>query len=401
MLIWLALIIPFLAILIMAIAFQKKMAIWEYFIIFLIPVIAIFIAKQVSIVSQTHTTEYWNAYLTHAEYYEPWSTWVHKTCERCHEDCTGSGEDRSCHDDCETYDCSYCDESGPKWIAYDNLGRSYNITQQKFNELCKIWNNVQKIEMNRSIVKHWNCGVDGEKYQTVYDNVFEHTQSITDKHTYENRIKCSRSVFNFAEVDTATKREMGLYDYVNNFDIFNYNPIYGTSDIVSEKRLAWWNAKLGAFKKVHMLILLFKNKPQEAGMYQEQYWKNGNKNEFILCIGINDSNNIQWTKTISWTEVDILKTHVEQSVLGMKFNLPEIVDTLALNVQRKFIKKSFDDFKYITVEPTEGAIIWTFIIVIVLTVGLCIFSVMNEWGRDNPFDVDDTYTRNPYTRRRY
>ena len=380
MLIWFSLIIPILAILIMAIAFQKRMAFWEYIILLIIPICAIVIAKQVSISTQTMTTEYWNSYLVSAEYYEPWSTWHDETCTRqvaCGTDDEGNTEYCT-----ESYDCSHCDETGPSWRAHDNIGNSFNISETYYRQLCKIWSNETKIELNRHIDKHWGCGVDGEKFETIADTVFAHTQTVCEKHTYENRVKCSKSVFNFSDVDSATKKDLGLYDYVNDFDIFDYNPIMGWNDGYASKRLAWWNAHIGAPKKVHMMILVFQNKPLDAGMYQEQYWKNGNKNEFILCIGIDNDKKIKWTRSISWTEVDILKVKLQEKVLEMPFDLPAIVDTMAIMVRKDFKKKSFDDFKYLSVEPTDGAIMWTFIIVAILTIGLCVFSVMNPWGRD-------------------
>lgn len=386
--IWFSLIVPVIAIIAMLVFFRKKMAVWEYALIFAIPVIAIAIGKYTSVHSQTVDTEYWNFHLVKAVYTEPWSTWVEQTCTRsvpCGTD--SKGNTQYCT---ETYDCSYCDENGPSWIAYDNGGNSHVISQSHFEQLCKIWGNRNYRELNRRIEKHWGCGVDGDEYNTVWDRNFETSQPVCLLKKYENKTQCSKTIFNFMEVDSSDSVFYGLhrYPYYERMGKFNYNPIVGWNDPKASKRLSRWNGQLGAFKKVHMMIAVYKDKPQKSALLQEALWKRGNKNEFILCIGLNDSNKIDWTYVMSWSDEEKLKIDVRDSVANMEFNLTEIVDYMAGEVRSRFKKKSFDDFSYIKVEPTPTAVFVTFVIVVVLTIGLCVFSVLN------PFDIGSTFNRN-------
>lgn len=386
--IWFNMLIPIIAIIVLAIGFKKKIAVWEYILIFTIPILGIAIAKWTSVYSQTRATEYWNAYLVRAEYVEPWSTWVHKTCERCVERDTSGRCTRE-----EKYDCSYCDENGPSWTAYDNLGRSHSISQEHFERLCRTWGKREKVELNRSIKHHFGCGQDGESYVTNFDGVFEHTQPVVTSHSYENKVRSSKSIFNFQKVDPKDVATYGLVEY-RPASLFDYNPIFGISNDSASKRLSWWNAHLGTYKQVHMNIIVFHNKNISAAEMQRSYWKGGNKNEFIICIGVDNNNKIQWTKVISWTEVEILKLRVERSVNAMEFNLPAIVDTMAVNVRKEFKRKEFKDFKYISVEPTPFATVMAFVVTLILTVGLSIFFVENKFNVDG---VDDTYKQyNPY-----
>lgn len=393
MLIWFNLFIPIAAIVIMAVFFQKKMAWWEYFIIFLIPLIAIIIAKVASVYSQTQATEYWNTYLTHATYTEPWSTWVHKTCERCvKRDTTGS-----CVRE-EEYDCSYCDDNGPTWIAYDNMGKGYNISSAKFEELCKIWGKREFKELNRHIDHHMFCGKDGDEYNTSYDGVFSHLQPICFQRTYENRVKCSRSVFNFQKVDNQDKNTYGIYEYKPVGDVFHYDPIYGGNNDSASRQLSRWNALMGMDKQLQMNILVFKNQPLQAAAVQEAYWKRGNKNELILCVGVKN-NTIEWTKVISWTDAELLKIKVERTVASMPYDLPAIVDTMAVYAGKMWVRKKFADFKYITVEPTPEAVLWAFILTLILTGGLCVFSVLNPFTLENPSGDSEATDFGRYRRR--
>lgn len=380
MLIWFCLLIPVLSIIILSIFFKKKINVWEYLALFLIPLIAIVISYFTSVNSQTKDVEYLNSYITSASYYEYWSTWDHETCTR--EDCTGSGEDRKCHT--ETYDCSHCDESFDYWEAVDNTGKTYRISRSYFEELCKLWNNRTFIDMRRNIVHHGTCGQDGDMYTTVWNNQFETIVPICNIQNYTNKIQCSRSVFNFQEVDSFDIKDYGLYEYPV-YDQYNYNPLIGSTDVSVSKRLSRWNAKLGNFKQVHMLVALYNNKPIQSAIMQESYWKGGNKNEFILCIGLKDNKEIAWTKVISWTDVDKLKISLEQNVLNMEYNLNNIIDTVGTNVQKYYKRKEFKDFNYLNIEPTSKAIIITFIITLVLTIGISIYSVLNDFDFKNKY----------------
>ena len=50
MLIWFLMVIPIVAVLILSIFFQKKIALWEYLLVFGVPIIIIFVAFGVPII---------------------------------------------------------------------------------------------------------------------------------------------------------------------------------------------------------------------------------------------------------------------------------------------------------------------------------------------------------------
>jgi len=294
----------------------------------------------------------------------------------------------------ESYDCSHCDRYPPTWEVTDNIGKTYGVDQNLFEELCRRWGNRTFVELNRSIDHRWSCGQDGDAYTTSYDGVFEHTQPVCVVHLYENRMQASHSVFKFQKVPPEDAKRYGLFEYEYGAGPFDYNPLLGIFDPAASNRLKWWNAHLGAPKKVHMLVLVFTDQPRLAGDLQESYWCGGNKNEFVLCIGQDKARRMQWTKVFSWTERDRLKLDVERSTYMMfaggeadsargTVNLSVVVDSMAAKVKREFVKKSFKDFKYLSVEPSGKALLITFIITIFVSIGLGVFCVMND------FDADD------------
>jgi hypothetical protein len=379
MLIYFCFLIPIAAVIFLALKCSKKMAWWEYLLVLGVPAIVIITSKVLSVTTQTMTPEIWNTYLTKATYYEPWNEWIHKTCCSTCRDAKGNTYD------CNCYDCSYVEYHPARWEAKDNLGKHTGITPKFYAELCALWGNRTFEELNRNYHSQ-----DGDAYNTVMDTNFSHTIPRTTTHIYENRVKCSKSVFNFAPVDSEDVKAFGLYDYPKNVE-FGYNPILGYYDPKASTKLQQYNGTLGSWKQVHMMILVFKNQPVKAAIMQESYWKGGNKNEFILCIGIRDTV-IDWAKVISWTEVDELKIRVEKDVMGMPLDMVQIVDYMAGQVRAKFQRKHFKDFSYIDVEPTMTAIWITLIITILITVGVSIFALKN--------DFDYGHTSNPYRYRR-
>jgi hypothetical protein len=235
-----------------------------------------------------------------------------------------------------------------------------------------LWNNRSFEDKHR----HYHS-IDGDAYNTVKDTIFDHIVPRTATHNYENRVKCSKSVFNFAEVDSGDIVDYKLFNYPPAVE-FNYNPILGFYDPKASLKLQRYNAQIGSWKQVHMLILVFKDLPVKAAIMQEGYWKGGNKNEFILCMGIKDTS-IAWAKVISWTEVDELKVRVEKEVQGMPLNMTKIVDYMAGQVKLQFQRKHFREFSYISVEPTMTAVWVTLIITVLITVGLSIYAVKNRF----------------------
>jgi hypothetical protein len=381
--IWFALIIPIVAILILAIGFTKRITWWEYLLILGIPIACIAIGKYASVMSQVMTTEYWNNYIVSATYDEPWNEKVscrhpkYETRTRRVRDADGKGYHT------ETYQVQVgwqhlydVDHHPAQWYMEDDMGGTYAITSQYFENLCTLWNMRQFKDMQR----HYHT-IDGDRYVTLYDKIFNHTEPIVTKHLYENRVKCSKSVFNFETVTTNQITQYKLFNYPPYNGLNDYNPVLGISNPEASRLLQIYNGLNGSTKQLHMLLLVFKNQPIQAAIYQQSLWKNGNKNEFVVCVGV-DSNQITWTKCFSWTDAEILKVTTAREIGEMKtFDCKQIVEYMGKKVAPNFQRKHFSDFKYITVQPTPIAIIITYVITLLVTIGLSILSVMDgiDW----------------------
>jgi len=364
--IYLCLFIPVIAVIVLSIKFPRELTFLERALLFVIPVIAIIISKFVSVATQTHDTEFWNSYGTKAIYYERWNEWIEKQC--CAEEDTSGN--------CVRWeDCSYCEDHPAYWEIYDNMGKCYSYDSRSFEQTATMWGNREFRDEHRDYHT-----VDGDAYVTNYDQIFDHTVPICKSYTYENRIQCSKSILNYDDVDTAVIRQYDLYSYPSAKNIFNYNPIIGVSDIKASNRLQWFNAHLGSKKQVHMMILVFHNQPVRAALLQKQHWKRGNKNEFILCIG-RKKDETKWAQVFSWTDNKDVMVRVGRKAREMEFDMVKIVDMMADEVEKHFVRKQFADFSYIKVEPTTKAVLITYFITVLITGIIAVITIKNDYTR--------------------
>lgn len=369
--IWFSLLIPVAAILLLLFKFNKKMALWEYPLVFFIPLLVIVSCYFGFKDMNTTAKEVWNSYAVRAYYFEDWDEYIHKTCETCTETCSGSGESRSCNQTCTSYDCSYVDYHPARWEIEDNIGQSFHVSQSYFEFLCSFWKNRTFQNMNRDY--HSN---DGDLYFSVYPKTFEKTIPLVTRHTYKNKIQASNSVYNFQEVSEAEVKGYGLFKHpeINDRET---EVILGYQDKKSSDSLKKFNALFGSAKKIHIQVLVFKNQPVTAAFFQENFWKGGNKNEFTLCIGLKDSL-ITWTKVISWTENYSLKTETESYILGLGvLNMNRVVNYMGTEVVRGFSKRDFRQFDYITIKVPLYAVMISFFLTLLSTVGISIFVIKN------------------------
>lgn len=138
---------------------------------------------------------------------------------------------------------------------------------------------------------------------------------------------------------------------------------------------------------------------------QEAYWKGGNKNEVVLCIGLSSrTKDLQWAKAFSWTPNRTLLVELRENIMNVKkFSGNSIYEVLKRDLEG-FQRKHFKEFNYVTVDPPTWATITTFIITIIITVLLCYWAVVNEFEADRfkPWKtVTNWYNpiKNPFRRR--
>ena len=389
MIIWVSLLFPFLAAIFSLVWWRHKVTWWEVFIPFAASLLMALLFKWGVETSQVSDTEYWGALGVTAEYYEPWETWVKKTCSKrvtCGRD--SKGNTKYCT---EYYDCSYCDETPARWQLTDDQGNSFSISKPYYEELARRWKSSPVFhELGRSINHHWGCGRDGDMYQIRWDGQVLTSEPTTLVKSYENRVQAASSSFNFPDVSEEEKKLYGLHEYP---DVKGYTqlPISGDTlpwmlpaeRLLAQKLLLHLNGKWGPLKQARVLLLLFQDKPSLAAKMQEAYWKGGNKNELVICLGLSSSNrNLQWVSAFSWTPNRQLLVDLREGIMGIGNYNPRRIHALLESKMPSFERKHFKEFSYLTVDPPAWAIVTTLILSLVLTVSITWWSIKNEHKND-------------------
>lgn len=376
--IWLALIIPFIFAIGTFILYRRQVLWWEFFVPFIFSFMLIGLAKLITDSCQTRDTEWWGSIIDVAWHYEAWDEYIHATCSR--QVPSGTDANGNTTYTIEYYDCSYVDYHPEYFEAITTSGEVIGISGSYYTYLTGLFNNRSFKDMHRDYHSR-----DGDAYYTNWDNQKETAQPIVTQHSYENKVAVSSDVFNFPEVDTSDVKLYGLFDYPKLKKDYSIQTILGVKDLKAEKEVAYWNGILGPKKQARLWFLIFKDKPKSAGQKQEMYWKGGNKNELIVCIGVDKDNNIQWNYPFSWTEVVRLKHNVRDYFYeqeGKKLDLIKSIQFVAQEVNTHFIRKQFADFDYLTVDPPLWATILVFILTAALNLIIALWVVNNEYEED-------------------
>lgn len=378
MILFSALLVPLLFAIVLFIFFKHSTAWWEFLIPFGTALIVALIFKVTIETTATSDTEYWSGTIQKAEYYEPWNEYIHQTCTRqvaCGTDSKGNTTYCS-----ESYDCSYVQYHSEYWEITDDNGISINVSEFFYKRLLKRFGVPYFVELNRNSYTQ-----DGDKYVSEWLKTDKTIECMVTSRSYRNRVQAARDVFNYPDVDTTEiklydlhqyPQIIGYYDQINLLGKIKYWSFYN-------RQLEVLNAKLGHKKQIKVFVILFRGKERDAGFKQEALWKGGNKNELVICIGLDKDDNVTWAYPFSWTDKQIVKVNIRTHIEAQKkLDLSEIIDYTYNEVDKNFVRKNWKDFDYLTIEPTTNEIMWTFIITFIINLGLSIWIITNEFDEN-------------------
>ena len=371
MLIWGAICIPIFVAIVLLLYFKHKMVWWEFFLPFVASIVLIVICREISIQSQTTDVEWLSYYATEAIYTEDWDELVHYTEEESYTDSAGKTHTKTVHK-------TRVDYHAPYWeLTLSGSGGTVDTNENNYSRLKNKWNATPDfVNMHRDYHSK-----NGNRYIVRWAGQIDKIDPYVMSNLYENRVKASNSVFKFEDVDP---KKYGLYEYPNIDDDNHMTAILGgmpgrqSVDLYLQTQ----NSILGEKKQVRIVILLFSNKLQEIALKQEQYWKGGKKNEIVICLGLDIFNKVNWAYVFSWCENETLKTHLKQDALDMQgnyqFDLMKYCKIVVSAVNKEFNRKQFSDFDYLSVEPGMTAIFITYILTLIINIGVSIWAIKNE-----------------------
>ena len=323
--------------------------------------------------------EYLGTYVTQITYYEPWNELVQVR----HEERYVSGRDSDGNPIYSTrvwYTTEVRNHKERYTYKMPDSHFETSISKETYDKMKKRLNSkpIFKDMKRRYHTK------DGDAWITVYDGSIEHMYDITYAHRYKNKIKASQThtIFRMEEINEETAKKYHLYDYPkikNDAQI----PILGRN--VSDKDLQmirYINATRGKSNQFRMYMLFFNEDEFDKSEQQKAYWQNGNKNEFVVCLGMkNDS--VAWVNAFSWCDMPKLEIKTRNYFISNPIlNIYEYGQWLNKNITDNWQRKEFKDFKYINVELSKTQSIWLLVITIIFNLIVSALLIFNRFNYD-------------------
>jgi len=367
MAIWFAFLIPILTLLTTLAFFGRRINWWEPLALGAISFAVSTIGAFTSESNQTRATEFYGGWVTSAEHIEPWNEWVSKTCS--YETCSGTGNNRSCTT--HHYDCSYCDEHGDSYDYETTVGSGFFNTEE-------VWNNAS-VSFGKRFVnlnRHSTCSNprNGNKWVSNWNGDSAKMIPFFAKHSYENRVQAAPTLFSFENIDPVKTKvfEYPKEEGLDNISILTETQLPNQSK--GNDLLNYYNGKYGAMKQCHAYLIVFKNRGPDAGRNQESYWKGGGKNELVTTVGIDNSGKILWAYVFSWSKDKMANIVIRDSLMRMPtFDAAQVVQLIGQEGVKKFKRREFKDFDYISVQPSNTAIVIVYILILLMSIGWVVF----------------------------
>ena len=376
--IWFTLLIPIFTVIILFIFFRKKVHIWEYAVVIIPSALLILLLNFIMISSNVQDTEFLGYSVDGVRDVEHWDEWITKTCSYTTSHRVGKVTVTKVH----YYDCSYRKDHPQYYALVYNGNIEVQINRSYYEYLLKKFNSQSyRVDMHRDYYR-----IDGDMYETKWSGTINTAHSVNTSENYENKIQASHSVFKIEDLEELEIKKWKLYDYPS-IENYNQDAILGyNQNEIEQNKIHYLNGYLSKKHQIKTFILIFKNQSQTAAYKQRSHWEGFNKNEFVICIGIDSTTNeINWSKSFSWMDVPTLATDVDSYVMSQKkLNVNNLLDQLIQKTPVEWKRKNFHDFDYLEIEVTDTQLTWIIIITIIINVLISIWVITNEFDNE-PF----------------
>lgn len=373
--------IPIVTVGILAFKFREKTALWEYVVVLVPSVLLFFTLKYSFVYISSLDKEYLSDLVSKITYYEDWDETVMVTHTRTVS--CGNGKTRT-----ETYvvpERRY----HPKRYVYETVtGETNDVSEDEYKLICYKLNMPAVFkDMHRSYRSK-----DGDAYVTSWNRTRENSYPVTWTHLYQNKVKASSySIFKYGNISEEEIKENKLFDYpeIKNND---QNPILGFNATDTDiDAVRYLNGYRGPKNQIHVFILCFNNPSLEVAEMQKAYWQGGNKNEFVVCLGVKN-NTVIWCNPFSWSDEPMLEVKTrDYFIKHPDINFKDYAEWLDTQIDKNWHRKEFNDFNYLSIELSIGWYIAILLIILCYNVGISYWVITNEFTLDKPNGIYGRY----------
>lgn len=131
-------------------------------------------------------------------------------------------------------------------------------------------------------------------------------------------------------------------------------------------------------KQVNLMFVKFSNEPKDIVYALQDYWNNGNKNDYIV-VCIENNNIIDFVHIISWTESYDLNIKVENYLTNQTdSDWDKKIQDIGNLIIDNYTRKEMKDYDYIKIEPTMKTFIFGAIVLIIINLIVYYFIIAKE-----------------------
>lgn len=323
------------------------------------------------------STEFHGSYATSTIYYEEWN-----------ELCSRQVPVKDKKGNTVGYRTVYYVKHHPaEWYVYYNTGECEGITCRYYEYLGRKWGTPREFhDMHRNYHT-----IDGDAYSYDWGGQESRCETRTTKHTYINPLKHSNSIFRHKTISRQEAATLGLFDYPPIADDDQQAILGGDPSADEQKKFCFINARYGLDHEIKVFVLIFDADTHSIDIAEQQraYWHGGAKNEFVVCLGVKESNRVEWCHTFSWMDMPSLGVAVEGYFLqNRELRLRNFGNWLERNLNL-WKRKEFRDFKYLGLALSKVQ----YALMVILSCALCYLAyyVTNYYDSQNYSSEYDYY----------
>ena len=262
----------------------------------------------------------------------------------CRETCSGTGQNRSCSETCDT-----CYEHG------------YDIDWR----LATTVGDVTIRRVDRQGVK------EPPRFSQARTG-----DPVAQSHAFTNYVKAAPdSLFNTAVEKSALTQFSSLVPTYPG-EVYDYHYVDRViAQGVTVPDLPGWNRELalmlrglGPTKQVNAVIVFTSQKDPQYATALRAAWLGGKKNDVIVVIGTPAFPAIEWVRVVSWTDQELFKVELRDEIAALKtVERPTVLKALETRIGTQFVRKQMKDFEYLQDDIVPPG--WLLAVLALLSVG--------------------------------
>lgn len=316
--------------------------------------------QYMAFAGMTNDTETWSGYIDKLVHYPEW---VEKVAHRHH--------DKKGNYTHTTYSYTIHHEY---WEALTSVNADHVINEEFYNQLVP--------KLGGGVRSEWAYKSDflsGDHNIYVTDNTSYFLFPVTALKTFTNRIKAAPSLFSYRKVPPGTP----VFEYPKNDNWMASDRLQGGArNDITLWHFDCMNARLGAQKKVNVIMCGFPGDSSDIVDLQEAKWIGGRKNDLVICYSSTNHKPAAWARVFGWSESDLAKRNIESIMLEHAVD-DSILPFIEAEIWKNYTSKDWHKFDYIKIEPPS----WSYVVYLLVTALWCggywFWALNNEVSKEN------------------